>query len=115
MRISKKNIIRHGATLSLAGMIAMSTAIPAFAADPISQSVTAGTLTAALSAAPTFTGVTSTHVPQNSDSDEVTLTADDSRGTAAGWDVSLLASDLVDGAHTIPATAVSALALGAIT
>jgi hypothetical protein len=119
MKISIKSITRKAAVLSFAGVIAMSATIPAFAADNISQGVTAGNFTGAagLSAAPTFASISSTRALQNKAATNATvptLTVDDASGATAGWSVTMVASDLVDtetGNYTILATAVS-VALG---
>lgn len=86
----------------------------AFAADTVTQGVTGGTLTASV-ANLGLTSVLSTHVVQHS-TGSMTLTADDSRGTGAGWNVTETVSGFLytgsNGGSTIPATAFSITSAG---
>jgi len=77
------------------GALALSAfATTAFAADvPVSQAVTAGTLSAS-NAAPTLASVVTSHVAQTT-SGNMTLTADDSTGSGAGWNVTIQSSAFV--------------------
>lgn len=69
-------------------------ATTAFAADlPVTQAVTAGTRTAS-NDAPTLADVVSTHVDQTT-TGSMTLTADDSTGSGAGWNVTIQSSAFV--------------------
>ncbi|NVM96065.1 WxL domain-containing protein [Arthrobacter wenxiniae] len=89
----------------------------AFAADSVSQSVTGGSLTATvadLGLAPVVTA----HTDQVA-TGTMTLSADDSTGTGAGWNVTEQVSDFIysgpAGGTNIPATAFSITSVGAVT
>ena len=78
-----------GATaLGLAGLMG-----PASAAPIVTQGVTGGTLTAS-AADLTLNSVVSSHSVQNS-AGSLTLTADDSTGSGAGWNVTVQTGDFV--------------------
>ncbi len=80
-------------------------ATTAFAADSVTQTVTAGTRTASV-AALTLSDVSYSHSAQTQPG-SLTLSADDSTGSGAGWNVTLLSSDFVysgvNGGTDIPA------------
>ena len=76
------------AALSMAGV-----ATTSFAADSVSQAVTAGTRTAS-NANLTLGSVAYSHTAQTS-TGSMTLTADDSTGSGAGWNVTILSSAFV--------------------
>lgn len=89
----------------------------AFAADSVSQSVTGGSRTATvadLGLAPVATAHTAQAVTGT-----MTLSADDSTGTGAGWNVTEMVSDFAyagtNGGTAIPAAAFSITSVGAVT
>jgi hypothetical protein len=79
----------------LVGSAALITALTpsAFAADTVTQDITAGSQTASV-ADPTLTAVNYSHSAQTK-TGSMTLTADDSTGSNAGWNVTILTSDFV--------------------
>lgn len=86
--------------LKLLGTIALATtaalalgATPALAADVVTQAVTGGTRTASV-ANLTLASVAYSHTAQTS-TGSMTLTADDSTGSNAGWNVTILSSAFV--------------------
>jgi hypothetical protein len=90
----------------------------AFAADnTVTQAVTGGTLTASASDV-TLASVTTAHTDQNS-TGSLTVTADDSSGTGAGWNVTEQVTDLAysgsNGGTDIPAANFSVTSVGAAT
>lgn len=92
--------------ISLVAAVALSAfATTAFAADTVTQNVTAGTRTASV-ADLTLTAVTYSHTAQTQ-TGGMTLTADDSTGSGAGWNVTVLSSAFVysgtNGGTNIPA------------
>lgn len=94
------------AGLGLATLLTVSMAAPAFAADTATATVTAGTLTASY-ADLTIAAVSYSHSAQTTDSQDMTLTADDSTGSGDGWNVTVLSSAFVysgdNGGTNIPA------------
>jgi hypothetical protein len=103
-----KRLLPLALGLSLA-LIALS-AVPAHAADPIvSLNLQAGTRTASLTSA-TLDPITYKHVEQNQ-TGSFTLTVDDSTGSGAGWNVTILSSAIVysgaNGGTNIPAANLS--------
>ena len=77
--------------LSLVAALSMAAvATTAFAADTVTQAVTAGTHTAS-NANLTLPSVAYAHTAQTS-TGSMTLTADDSTGSGAGWNVTILSS-----------------------
>lgn len=89
--------MRSDIKLKLLGAVAVATTAalaigvsPALAADSVTQAVTAGTRTASV-ANLALTGKAYSHVAQAS-AGTMTLTADDSSGTDAGWNVTILTS-----------------------
>jgi hypothetical protein len=93
MNISKKSLMRHASVLSLSAMMALSAAIPAFAADTVTAGVAAGGRTASVADA-ALGGVTYSHAAQAA-TGTMTLTADDLTGSQAGWNVTILSSNFV--------------------
>src|SRR5688572_11992277 len=89
MRLTGKTLSQIAAG---AGIIAGLTlqAAPAFALDTVTQAVTAGARTASVGDA-SMSSVASSHAVQTS-SGSMTLTADDSSGSGAGWNVTILSS-----------------------
>lgn len=79
--------------LSAATLLVGTIAGPAFAADTVTQAVTAGTRTAS-NANLTLGSVAYSHIAQTS-TGSMTLTADDSSGSGAGWNVTILSSAFV--------------------
>jgi hypothetical protein len=99
MKLSKKSIIRKGATLALMSAIVFGTAVPAFAADSVvSLGVTSGTQTASV-ATLTLDSVAYDHEDQ-AQTGTMALIADDSTGSNAGWNVTLQTSPFVFSAGT---------------
>jgi hypothetical protein len=88
-RIGRRVALSLGAGALLVGTIAG----PAFAADTVTQTVNAGTRTASV-ANLTLGAVTTAHSAQTT-TGSMTLTADDSTGSGAGWNVTILSSDFV--------------------
>ena len=92
-----------GLGVAALGLTAMMS--PASAVNSVTQSVTAGTRTASL-ADLTLGAVTTSHAAQNS-AGTLALTADDSSGSGAGWNVTVLTSAFVytgsNGGTAIPA------------
>jgi hypothetical protein len=87
----KPRFVRLSASLLLTSVIAVGAAIPAFASDTISQTLNGGTRTASV-ANLTLTAVTYSHsIPAQTGT--MTLTADDSTATGAGWNVTIQSSD----------------------
>ena len=101
-------LIRRRAALAVctAGLLASALAGPAFAADTVTQTVTAGGGLSASVANLNLPSASYQNAPQNV-TGTMTLTADDSRGSSAGWSVSIEASDFVysgaNGGTDIPA------------
>lgn len=93
MNLSKNSIIRKGATLALMSAIVFGSAVPAFAADTVTAGITAGERSASVADA-AVSGSTYKHVAQTA-TGSMTLTADDSTGSQAGWNVTILSSDFV--------------------
>lgn len=98
----KHRFARLGLTLAVAGLMTASVAVPALAADTITQSVLAGSRTASI-ADLTLDAVTYSHSDQPS-TGTMSLTADDSTGSDAGWNVTVQASAFAAGANTIAAS-----------
>lgn len=93
------------AVSSISLAIVLGAVSPAFAADVVTQAVTAGTRTASI-ADLTLTSIAYSHAAQTR-TGSMTLTADDSSGSGAGWNVTVLSSALVysgtNGGTNIPA------------
>jgi hypothetical protein len=92
-------------------------AAPAFAADAGSAvatgaSVTGGDLTATLVGPVTFAAVPASHAAQAAGDEATSVGVNDLTGTGAGWNVTIVASDLTVGALTIPAANVTLDAFG---
>ena len=122
MRTSAKQLaqITAGAGLLTALVLQAAPAAPAFAADTVTQAVTAGARTASVANA-TMSSSTSAHTIQTA-TGSMTLTADDSSGSGAGWNVTILSSDFAytaggNGGSAIPASgfALTSSALPAMT
>lgn len=88
-----KHYKRLVATAAIAGVLALSAAIPAFATDTVIQSVNPGNLSASV-ADLTLPAIDHSHTVETS-TGTMTLTADDSTGSNAGWNVTILSSDFV--------------------
>ncbi len=93
MRQHINKLARLGLTAGLAGFLAAGAALPALAADTVTQSINAGSRTASV-ADLTLTAVAYSHAAQSSPG-SMTLTADDSTGSGAGWNVTILTSAFV--------------------
>ena len=77
----------------VAALLTVAVATTAFALNTVTQAVTAGTLTAS-NANLTLANVAYSHAVQTS-TGSMTLTADDSTGSGAGWNVTILSSAFV--------------------
>lgn len=88
-------VLNKRRALGLIGAVALSLtmAVPAFAADTVTQAVTAGTRTTSV-ANLTLAAVAYSHSAQTS-TGSMTLTADDASGSGAGWNVTILSSAFV--------------------
>ena len=106
-RISPRRRLALG--LSAGALLVATVAGPALAADTVTQAVTAGTRTASV-ATLALGSVVYSHTAQTS-TGSMTLTADDSTGSGAGWNVTILSSAFVytgaNGGTNIAATAFS--------
>lgn len=93
------------AGLGLTAVITALAAMPVLAVDTVTQAVNAGTRSASV-ADTTLTAVTYSHSAQTN-TGSLTLTADDSSGTGAGWNVTILSSAFAytgtNGGTAIPA------------
>src|SRR4051812_24553992 len=92
MFVSKKTIARHAVTVGLLSSIVFGS-VPAFAADEVTQGISAGSQTASVA----DLGLTDSpfnHATHPSAS-SMTLTADDSSGSDLGWNVTISSSDFV--------------------
>lgn len=87
----KKSLLPRIGAASVATLaLAAGLAAPAFAVNTVTQAVTAGTRTASV-ADLALVAVNYSHVAQTS-AGSMTLTADDSTGSGAGWNVTVLTS-----------------------
>lgn len=84
---------RRGLSIALATTATLAIALPVGAADQVTQAVTAGARTASV-ADLALGSVTYSHSAQTS-TGSMTLTADDSTGSNAGWNVTILTSAFV--------------------
>lgn len=104
MRTATKQLARIAGGAGLIAAFALQ-AVPALAADSVTQAVTAGTKTASV-ADLALAGAAYSHSAQ-AVAGTMTLTADDSSGSGAGWNVTLLSSAFVysgaNGGTNIPA------------
>lgn len=85
-----------------AALMLGSLATTAFAADSVSQTVNAGTLSASFADA-SMTAATYSHSDQTT-TGTLSLTVDDSRGAGTGWNVTVQASAFTSGANSIAAS-----------
>lgn len=83
-------IRRTFTSVGAAGLAVALAAMPVFAVNTVTQVVTGGALTASV-ADVTLGAVNYSHTAQ-ANTGSITLTADDSTGTGAGWNVTLLSS-----------------------
>jgi hypothetical protein len=107
-----------GATVAL--VLLGGFAAPAFAADTGSSvatgaSVTGGDLTATLAGDVTFAAVAASHADQSPAPQATSVAVNDLTGTAAGWDATIVATDLTNGGATIGAANVGLSSFGALT
>lgn len=84
---------RRALSLVLAATATMAVAMPVAAADSVTQVITAGTRTASV-ANLSLTAVAYSHIAQTQ-TGSMTLSADDSTGSGAGWNVTILSSAFV--------------------
>lgn len=89
-----QNYRRFVAGLGLATMLTVSMAMPAFAAEVVTTGVTGGDRTASV-ADMTIPNVDYSHLEQTATSPAMTLSVDDSTGTADGWNVTVDSTDFV--------------------
>jgi hypothetical protein len=104
MNISKKSIVRKGATLALMTAMVFGTAIPAFAAgNTITQGInepTGGSLTASI-ADVSMDAVEYTYSDHGATGSMV-LSAQDSTGSGAGWNVTVqIVADFIDATTSV--------------
>jgi hypothetical protein len=85
-------LARFALALSLTALVAGAAVAPVLAADTVTQVVTAGSRTASV-ANLTLAALNYSHSAQTS-TGSMTLTADDSTGSGAGWNVTILSSAL---------------------
>lgn len=108
---------RVATALTLAAVMATTFVLPAGAVNTVTQTVNAGTRSASI-ANLTLGAVNYSHSAQTSTGTMV-LTADDSSGTGAGWNVTVLTSDFVytgsNSGTDIPAANFSATSASAAT
>ena len=88
--MDKLHSSRRSLSIVLAVTATMALALPVAAADSVTQAVTAGTRTASV-ADLTLASVAYSHSARTS-TGSMTLTADDSTGSGAGWNVTVLSS-----------------------
>jgi WxL domain surface cell wall-binding len=92
-------------SFALTILVALGAALPVFAADTITQVLTGGTRTASV-ANLTLGALTYAHANQTN-TGNMTLTADDSTASGAGWNVTILSSSFAytgaNGGSAIPA------------
>jgi len=109
MALLKDGTKRFGLGLGLAAMLAAASVLPTLAADQVTQSVTAGSLTASI-ANLGLDAKSYSHLEQDSIGN-MTLSVDDLRGNGDGWNVQVLSGAFVLGAgssgHDISASAFS--------
>jgi hypothetical protein len=94
----KNRFKRLGLAIGLTAALATSIAAPVGAKDTVTQNVTPGTRTASV-ADLSFPDIAYSHIGQ-SPTGTMTLTADDSTGSNAGWNVTIQSSDFVWSAGT---------------
>ena len=109
---SNVRITRTAIAFALAAGIAMSGAIPAFADDGTSATVTAGALTITNPTAADFVGKDVTGVDQTTTAALNTFSVSDLTGSGAGWNVTAQASQFTGTSHNL---AVGSLKLSAPT
>lgn len=104
MSWSKRRLMRLGAGLGLAAMMAAAVVLPAAADPATSLDINAGTLSATGSPV-TFSALDYSHSSQNTTGTE-SITVDDLTSSGAGWNVTVVASDLTGpaGSTAIPAS-----------
>lgn len=93
MNIARTLKARVAFAIVLSAVAGTTLALPAFAADTVTQAVTGGTRTASI-ADLALGSASYAHTAQSSNG-SMTLSADDSSGTGAGWNVTIQASDFV--------------------
>lgn len=97
--------------LALAGAVALgAVSATAFAADTVTQSVNAGTLTGSV-ADVTLAAVNYSHSDQTN-TGTLTLTVDDSRGAGTGWNVTIQAGAFTGASGSIAASNFSVTSAG---
>lgn len=95
----KSRFTRLSTGLVVATALALGASMPAFASDTITQGITGGSLTASVADVAIATPVTYSHSAQTVNG-SMTLTADDSTGSGAGWNVTIQSSAFVWSAGT---------------
>lgn len=98
---------RFTISFALALLVMLSTALSAFAANEISLTLNAGTLTSSI-ASTSLTAVNYSHSAQFQ-TGSMTLTADDSTGSGEGWNVTVQSSDFVYSGSATDATDIPAV------
>lgn len=102
----KYRVARVGGGIALAGALAIGIIAPAAAENAVTLNITGGSYSASVADA-ALTAVNYSHSDQNQ-TGSMTLTADDSTGTGAGWNVTIQSSDFAysgtsTGGSAIPA------------
>jgi hypothetical protein len=102
---------------AIAGVLALSMAVPAFAGNNVTANVTGGDLSTSLASGPSFADTTFGFADtlQNSIA-PVTLSAADATDSHLGWHVTMIATDFAGaGTGSIPAAGFKVTGVGAVT
>jgi hypothetical protein len=110
----KSRFTRLSAAIAVTTIFTLGAALPAFAADKITSTLTGGSITASV-ADVSLDAASYAHANQD-DAGSMTLTADDSTASGEGWDVTVLSSAFVytgtNGGTNIPAANFSIILAG---
>ena len=93
MERTKVRVKRFAIVFMAVGALTAALAVPALAVNTVTQQLNGGTLTASIADA-TLSPLTYAHTDQTN-TGTLNLTADDSTGTGAGWNVTVQSSDFV--------------------
>jgi hypothetical protein len=104
----RRQVIRLSVGFGLAASLAGGFAVPAFAADTITQAVTGASLSATVANVAVANAVAYSHAAQTPTGTMV-LTADDSRGSGAGWNVSILTGNFAYAGDSLNGLAIPAV------
>jgi len=106
---------RHLFTLAIGTAVAIACAAPSAAlaaSATVTGTITAGSLTLATAAAPTFSAVL--NGTDLTSSYNLAMTATDSTGSGAGWNTTITSTQLTTGSHTLATTASSITGLTSV-